>query len=139
MQQLQLKDKQPLKQPLKVQEHRRLPREQQLQELGERRLQRREQEHHHESSACCQKYVYEPGFRIRSVSGCGSAWIRINLICWIRIRIRIQIADPDPVPGGQNDPHIIEKSPEFSCFSVLDVLFWRLMASPGAWASFMEA
>ncbi len=56
MQQLQLKDKQPLKQPLKVQEHRRLPREQQLQELGEHhRLQRREQEHHHESTACCQK------------------------------------------------------------------------------------
>ena len=27
----------------------------------------------------------------------GSAWIRINLSCWIRIRI--QIADPDP--GGQ--------------------------------------
>ncbi len=29
----------------------------------------------------------------------GSAWIRIDLTCWIRIRIRIQIADPDP--GGQ--------------------------------------
>ncbi len=29
--------------------------------------------------------------------GSGSAWIRINLSCWIRIRI--QIADPDP--GGQ--------------------------------------
>ncbi len=56
MQQLQLKDKQPLKQPLKVQEHRRLPREQQLHEQGEHhRLQRREQEHHHESTACCQK------------------------------------------------------------------------------------
>ncbi len=34
--------------------------------------------------------------------GSGSAWIRINLSCWIRIRI--QIADPDPDPGGQNDP-----------------------------------
>jgi hypothetical protein len=32
-----------------------------------------------------------------SVSRSGSAWIRINLMCWIRIRI--QIADPDP--GGQ--------------------------------------
>jgi hypothetical protein len=31
--------------------------------------------------------------------GSGSAWIRINLSCWIRIRI--QIADPDPDPGGQ--------------------------------------
>ncbi len=30
----------------------------------------------------------------------GSAWIRINLSCWIRIRI--QIADPDP--GGQKLP-----------------------------------
>ena len=58
MQQLQLKDKQPLKQSLKVQEHRRLPREQQLLELGEHRLHRREQEHHHESSNCCQKYMH---------------------------------------------------------------------------------
>jgi hypothetical protein len=31
--------------------------------------------------------------------GSGSAWIRINLSCWIRIRIRIQIADLDT--GGQ--------------------------------------
>jgi hypothetical protein len=38
---------------------------------------------------CCQ------GFGSGSVSG--SAWIRINLSCWIRIRT--QIADPDP--GGQ--------------------------------------
>jgi hypothetical protein len=29
----------------------------------------------------------------------GSACIRINLSCWIRIRI--QLADPDPDPGGQ--------------------------------------
>jgi hypothetical protein len=36
--------------------------------------------------------------------GSGSAWIRINLSCWIRIRIRIQIADPDPDPGGQKLP-----------------------------------
>jgi hypothetical protein len=39
----------------------------------------------------CLRYVQGFG----SVSG--SAWIRINLSCWIRIRI--QIADPDP--GGQ--------------------------------------
>jgi hypothetical protein len=31
--------------------------------------------------------------------GSGSAWIRINLSCWIRIPIRIPIADPDL--GGQ--------------------------------------
>jgi hypothetical protein len=48
--------------------------------------------------------------------GSGSAWIRINLSCWIRIRVRIQIADPDPDPGGQKLPTKIEKSPEFSCF-----------------------
>ncbi len=30
--------------------------------------------------------------------GSGSAWIRINLSCWIRIRI--QIADPDPNPDS---------------------------------------
>jgi hypothetical protein len=44
----------------------------------------------------------------------GSAWIRINFSCWIRIWIRIQIADPDP--GGEKLPTKIEKSPEFSCF-----------------------
>jgi hypothetical protein len=65
--------------------------------------------------------------------------IRINLSCWIRIRIRIQIADPDPDPGGQKLPTKIEKSTEFSCFEVLDVLFLGLKASPEAWASFMEA
>jgi hypothetical protein len=53
--------------------------------------------------------------------GSGSAWIRINLSCWIRIRI--QIADPVPDPGGQKLPTKIEKSTEFSCFEVLDVLF----------------
>jgi hypothetical protein len=42
--------------------------------------------------------------------GSGSAWIRINLSCWIRIRI--QIADPDP--GGQKLPQKIEKRTEFS-------------------------
>ncbi len=46
--------------------------------------------------------------------GSGSAWIRIDLSCWIRIRI--QIADPDPDPGGQKLPTKIENSPEFSCF-----------------------
>ncbi len=40
----------------------------------------------------------QQGFGSGTVSG--SAWIRINLSCWIRIRIRIQIADPDPDPGG---------------------------------------
>jgi hypothetical protein len=29
----------------------------------------------------------------------------------------------DPDPGGQKLPTKIEKSPEFSCFLVLDVLF----------------
>ncbi len=72
-------------------------------------------------------------------SGSGSAWIRINLSCWIRILIRIQIADPDPDPGGLKCPTKIEKSIEFSCFEVLDFLFWGLKASPVAWASFMEA
>jgi hypothetical protein len=72
----------------------------------------------------------KPGFRIR-------IRIRINLSCWIRIRI--QIADPDPDPGGQKFSKKIEKSTEFSCFEVLDVLFWGLKASPVAWASFMEA
>jgi hypothetical protein len=41
--------------------------------------------------------VSDPDPFTGSVSGSGSAWIRINLSCWIRIRI--QIADPDP--GGQ--------------------------------------
>jgi hypothetical protein len=53
--------------------------------------------------------------------GSGSAWIRINLSCWIRIRI--QIADPDPDPGGQKLPQKTEKRTEFSAFEVLDVLF----------------
>jgi hypothetical protein len=72
-------------------------------------------------------------------SASGSAWIRINLSCWIRIGIRIQIADPAPDPGGKKWPTKIEKSTEFSCFEVLDVFFWGLKASPVAWASFMEA
>jgi hypothetical protein len=33
----------------------------------------------------------------------------------------------------------IEKITEFSCLEMLDVLFWGLKASSGAWASFMEA
>ncbi len=53
--------------------------------------------------------------------------IRINLSCWIRIRIGIQIQE------GKNGPQ--KKSTEFSCFEVLDVLFWGLKASPVAWAS----
>jgi hypothetical protein len=61
-------------------------------------------------------HCFNQGFRI-------SAWIRINLSCWIRIRIRSQIADPDPDPGGQKLPTKIEKSTEFSCFEVLDVHF----------------
>ncbi len=65
--------------------------------------------------------------------------IHINLSCWLRIRIRIQIADPDPDPGGQKLPTKIEKSTEFSCFEVLDVLFGGLKVSSVAWASFMEA
>jgi hypothetical protein len=65
-------------------------------------------------------YAYREG------CGSGSAWIRI------------QIADPDA--GGQKWPTKIEKSTEFSCFEVLDVL--GLKASPSAWAYvpyFMEA
>ncbi len=69
--------------------------------------------------------------------GSGSAWIRINLSCWIRIRIRIPYADPDP--GGQKWPTKTEKSDEISCFELLDVLFWELEASPVAWPSFIEA
>ncbi len=30
---------------------------------------------------------------------------------------------PDPDPGGQKLPTKIEKSKEFSCFEVLDILF----------------
>ncbi len=63
--------------------------------------------------------VFMGWLRFRQGSGSGSAWIRINLSCWIRIRI--QIADPDS--GGQKCPTKIEKSTEFSCFEVLDVLF----------------
>ncbi len=83
-------------------------------------------------------YVWcEQGFGSGSLSGSGSAWIRINLSCWIRIRT--QIADPDPDRGGQKWPKKIEKRTEFSSFEVLDVLFWELKASPVAWESFMEA
>jgi hypothetical protein len=55
---------------------------------------------------------YSPHFTYRQGcgSGSGSAWIRINLSCWIRIRIQ----------EGKNDP---QKSTELSCFEVLDVLF----------------
>ncbi len=56
-------------------------------------------------------------------------WIRIHLSSWIRIRIQ----------EGKKLPTNIEKSKEFSCFEVLDVLFGELKASPVACASFMEA
>ncbi len=82
----------------------------------------------------CLSWILDPGSQ---GFGSGSAWIRINLSCWIRIRIRIQIADPDP--GRQKWPQKIEKRTEFSSFEVLDVLFWGLKASPVAWESFMEA
>ncbi len=55
--------------------------------------------------------------------GSGSAWIRINLRCWIRIRIRIEIEDPDPDPVGEKITPKIEKRTEFSSFEVLDVHF----------------
>jgi hypothetical protein len=43
-----------------------------------------------------------------------------------------------PDPGGQKRHTKIEKSKEFSCFEVLDVLFRGLKASPVFWASFRE-
>ncbi len=42
---------------------------------------------------------------------------------WIRIRIN-WVAGSDPDPGGQKWPTKIEKSKEFSCFEVMDYLFW---------------
>jgi hypothetical protein len=36
---------------------------------------------------------------VSRIAGSGSAWTRMNLMCWIRIWIRIQNTDPDP--GGQ--------------------------------------
>jgi hypothetical protein len=62
------------------------------------------------------------------VQGCGSgsAWVRINLSCWIRIRIQ---------EGKMTQKY--RKSKEFSCFEVLDVLF-GLKASSLAYASFIE-
>ncbi len=52
--------------------------------------------------------------------------IRINLSCWIWIWIHILNVDPDP--GEQKWPTNIEKSKEFSCFEVLEALFWGLKA-----------
>ena len=46
-----------------------------------------------------------------SGSGSGSAWIRINLSCWIRIQ------------EGKNGPKKYKKRTEFSSFEVLDALF----------------
>ncbi len=51
---------------------------------------------------------------------------------WIR-RIRIQIQE------SKNDPQIQKKVKNFSCFEVLDVLFWGLKASPLACAFFTKA
>jgi hypothetical protein len=42
-------------------------------------------------------------------------------------------------PKGQKLPTKIEKSTEFPCFEMLDVLFLGLKASPVAWESFKEA
>ncbi len=46
------------------------------------------------------RITYEQGFG----SEFGSAWIRINLSCWIRIRIRIQIPGRNRIQEGKNDP-----------------------------------
>jgi hypothetical protein len=69
-----------------------------------------------------------------SVSGSGSACIRSNLSCWIRIHI--QIVDPDP--RWQNWTKELSKGLNFHLL-VQDVLFWGLKASPVGLASFMEA
>jgi hypothetical protein len=45
----------------------------------------------------------------------------------------------DPDSGVLKWPTNLEKSKEFSCFEVLDVLSWGLKASPVSYASFMEA
>ncbi len=50
-----------------------------------------------------------------------------------RIRIRM---DPLILVGSEKLPTIIETGEEISCFEVLDVLLWRLMASPLARTSF---
>ncbi len=67
----------------------------------------------------------DPGFRIR-----------------IRMRIRIQQLKLMRIHAEGRRAKMtqkIEKRTEFSSFEVLDVLFRGLMASPVAWASFMEA
>jgi hypothetical protein len=46
------------------------------------------------------------------------------LSCWIRIHRQ-----------GKTYPQKYRKKKELSCFEVLDVLFFRLKASPAAWAS----
>ncbi len=53
--------------------------------------------------------------------GSGSAWIRNNLSCWIRIRIQIADPDPDPDPdpGGQKWPTKIENRKKYRIF-----MFW---------------
>jgi hypothetical protein len=62
----------------------------------------------------------------------------------------IRVVDPDPHSsaliwvagsGSRRAKMTLKyrKSKEFSCFEVLDVLFWGLKASPVACAFFMEA
>ena len=56
-------------------------------------------------------HTNKQGFGSGSVSGSGSAWIRINLSCWIRIayklRIRIRVQE------GKNDPKKYKKGQNF--------------------------
>ncbi len=51
------------------------------------------------------------------MQGCesGSAWIPINLTCWIRIRIK----NMDPDPGGQKLPTKLEKVKNFHVLNFL--------------------
>ncbi len=68
------------------------------------------------------------------IQGCGSGsaliWVAGSESgCWVRNRIRIQ--------EGKNYLQVWKKRKEFSCFEVLDVIFWRLKASPEACASFL--
>ncbi len=68
-------------------------------------------------------------FLIKKFAKKSRLWFRfrINLSCWIRIWIQ----------EGKNDPTNIEKSKEFLCFEVLDVLFLGQKSSPVACANFM--
>ncbi len=75
---------------------------------------------------CWSVYLVESGTFWQGF-GSGSAWIRINLSCWIRIRIRNLNADPDP--GGQKWPTKIEKRQNFHVLKCLMFSFegWRLL------------